>query len=192
MRHPPSLIPLLLAGCVLFLSTAHAAIKVKTDHSQTFDFKKPRTWAWDDEGAGRVIMARTADDHPEEVKERAEPIIKEAVATELARRRLQPAGAAKPDLEVTYYLLITIGNSAQYIGQFVPSVPEWGLPPFSGATQALRVLDQGSLLLDITANDNVVWRGLAQAEIKPGMTVEKRHQLIRDAVKDVLGKYPPR
>jgi hypothetical protein len=192
MRRPPSLIGLLLASSVLFLITAHAAIKVKTDHDQAFDFKKPRTWAWDDTGAGRVIMARTADDHPEEVKERAEPVIMNAVTTELGRRKLQPVGTGAPDLEVTYYLLITVGSSAQYIGQFVPSVPEWGLPPFSGATQALRVIEQGSLVLDIMANDRMVWRGVAQAEIKAGLTVEKRHQLIRDAVREVLGHYPPR
>jgi hypothetical protein len=187
-----SLTGLILASWVLLFTTAHAGIKVKTDHDPAFDFTKPRTWAWNDKEAGRVIMARTADDRPEEVKERAEPVIKAAVATELARRKLQPAGTEAPDLTVTYSLLITVGVSAQVIGQFAPSVPEWGLVPFSGATQALRAIEQGSLLLDMSANNKTVWRGAAQAEIKPGMTAEKRHKLIQDAVRDLLGRYPPR
>lgn len=192
MRRPSTVLGLLLCGCVLLLATVHAGIKVKTDHDKAFDFKKPQTWAWNDTGAGQVIMARTADDRPDEVRERAEPVIKDAVAAELARRKLQPAANGGPDLEVTYYLLITVGNSAQYVGQFAPAVAQWGLPPFSGATQSLRTFDQGSLVLDISAEDRMVWRGAAQAEIKLGLTVEKRHQLIRDAVRELLDRYPPR
>lgn len=192
MRGSPSLTGLLLGGWVLLFATAHAGIKVKTDHDPTFDFKKARTWAWNEKEAGRVIMARTADDRPEEVKQRAEPVIKDAVTAALARRKLQPAGTDAPDLTVTYCLLITLGSSAQVIGQFAPSVSEWGLVPFSGATQALRGIEQGSLLLDMSANNKTVWRGAAQAEIKPGMTAENRHKLIQEAVRDLLGRYPPR
>jgi len=192
MRKFFSLTGLLLGSWVLLFTTAHAGIKVKTDHDPAFDFKNARTWAWNDKEAGRVIMARTADDRPEEVKERAEPVIKAAVATELARRKLQPAGTDAPDLTVTYCLLITLGMSAQTMGQFVPTTGEWGLVPFSGATQALRGVEQGSLLLDMSANNKTVWRGAAQAEIKLGMTAEKRHKLIQDAVRDLLDRYPPR
>ena len=190
MHRPSSVLGLLLCGCVLLLATVHAGIKVKTDHNKAFDFKKPQTWAWNDTGAGKVVMARTADDRPDEVRERAEPVIKDAVAAELARKKLQPATTGVPDLEVTYHLLITVGNSAQTMGQFAPA--EWGLLPFTGATQALRTFDQGSLVLDFTANDQMVWRGAAQAEIKPDLTVEKRHRLIREAVHELLSRYPPR
>jgi len=192
MRNSLSFPRVLLVSWVLLSAIALAAIKVKTDHDPTFDFSKARTWAWNENEAGRVIMARTADDRPEEVKSRAEPVIKDAVATQLARRKLVPAGAEAPDLTVAYSLLITLGTSAQYVGQFAPSVPEWGLVPFSGATQALRGIEQGSLLLDMTAGGKVVWRGAAQAEIKPGMTADKRHRLIQDAVREVLTRYPPR
>ncbi len=182
-----------LAVSVLFLSTVHAAIKVKTDFDPLFDFTKPQTWAWDDKGAGRVIMARTASDDPEELKGRAEPVIKDAVAAELAKRKLVPASTGTPaDLEVTYYLLITVGMNAQYMGQFLPAVAAWGLPPFNAATQAVNVMEQGSLVLDLMANNQVVWRGVAQAEIKSGLTTEKRRQLIQDAAKELLEKYPPK
>ena len=192
MRKPPVLIGLLLAVSVLFIGTVHAKMKVKVESDPAFDFTKPQTWSWDDKGAGRVIMARTASDDPEELKGRAEPVIKDIVTTELAKRKLQPAGTGTPDLEVTYYLLITVGMNAQYMGQFLPSVAMWGLPPFNAATQAVNVVEQGSLVLDIMADNKVVWRGVAQAEIKPGMPTEKRRQLIQEAVRELLAKYPPK
>ena len=186
---------LLVTGLLLtalFLGTVHAKIKVKVDFDPAFDFTKPQTWSWDDKGAGRVIMARTAEDDPEELKGRAEPVIKDAVTTELAKRKLQPAGTGTADFEVTYYLLISVGMNSQYMGQFLPAVAAWGLPPFNAATQAVNVVEQGSLVLDIMADNKVVWRGVAQAEIKPGMTTEKRRQLIQEAVRELLAKYPPK
>ena len=68
----------------------------------------------------------------------------------------------------------------------------WGLPPFSGATQSYKVIEQGSLVIDISANKEVVWRGIGQAELKPGQTPEKRAVLVREAVKEILKRYPPK
>ena len=85
MRKPPVLIGLLLAVSVLFLGTVHAKVKVKIDFDPKFDFTKPQTWTWDDKGAGRVIVARTAADDSEEIKGRAEPVNKDIVTTELAK-----------------------------------------------------------------------------------------------------------
>ena len=193
MRRPPYVIALLVLGWALWLGPVHAGIKVKTDYDKAFDFTQPRTWGWNDKGAGQVIMARTADDKPDEVKERSEPVIKGAVEAELAKRKLVPAAdGAAPDVEVTYYLLITVGNSAQYMGQFAPAVAQWGLPAFNGATQSLKYFEQGSLILDISAKDQMVWRAAAQAEIKPDMGQEKRRGLILEAVREMLAKYPPK
>ena len=54
------------------------------------------------------------------------------------------------------------------------------------------MIERGSLVLDISANKEVVWRGIGQAELKPGQTTEKRAALIREAVADILKKYPPK
>lgn len=170
-----------------------AAVKVRTQFSPTFDFAKAKTWSWHSGGPGEVKMARTADDDPEIVRQRAEPVILEAVAAELPQRGLASAAAGTPsDLEVKYYVLITVGTQSQQLGQFLPAVAAWGLPPFTGATQSYKVIEQGSLVLDISANKEVVWRGIGQAELKPGQTAEKRAALIRDAVRDILKEYPPK
>ena len=83
-------------------------------------------------------------------------------------------------------------QNRQTIGQFAPSVPEWGLPPFSGATQSLRVFEEGSLLVDVTsaASSAIVWRGLAQAEVHRGRTPEEREVRLRAAIADLFKKFP--
>ena len=170
-----------------------SAVKVKTQFSKTFDFSKVRTWTWNDKGAGEVKMARTADDDPEVVRKRAEPVILESVAAALPQRGLTPAAPGTAgDVEVTYYVLITVGTQSQQMGQFLPATMEWGVPPFSGATQSYRVIEQGSLVLDISAQNEVIWRGIGQAELKPGQTTEKRAELIRAAVREILKHFPPK
>ena len=171
----------------------NAAVKVRTQFTQSFDFAKAKTWSWHQGGPGEVKMARTADDDPEIVRQRAEPIILEAVAAELPQRGLTAAApGAAPDLEIKYYVLITVGTQSQQIGQFLPAVAAWGLPPFTGATQSYKVIEQGSLVLDISANKEVVWRGIGQAELKPGQPAEKRAVLLREAIRDILKEYPPK
>ena len=195
-RQTPGL-KLVLLLCALGLAALMAArpgaagVDVRADFDKKFDFAKVRTWAWNPQGAGEVKMARTPDDDPEAVRKRAEPIIKESVAAELGRHKLQLTDT-NPDLTLTYYLLLTIGSSAQNLGQFLPPVAAWGLPPFTPQTQSLKVAEQGSLVLDFSANDRVVWRGIAQAKIKWEDDAEKRTKLLREGVRDLLRRFPPK
>jgi hypothetical protein len=142
-------------------------------------------------GAGDVVMGRTPDDNPEAMKRRAEPWILDAVATAMASRKLQQA-TADPDVILTYYLLLTTGTSAQTMGQFLPATTAWGLPPFAPATQSLQVMNQGSLVLDLSAKGTVVWRGVAQAQIKLDADDKKREALLREGVRDLLRRFPPK
>jgi hypothetical protein len=168
-----------------------AGVKVQVDSDKTFDFKSARTWAWNPAGAGDVIMARTPEDDPDAMQKRAEPVIVEAVAAEMNRLGLQTA-ASQADLTITYYLLLSTGTSAQSMGQFLPTNAQWGIPYFPPSTSSLTVMNAGSLVLDMSANGAVVWRGVAHAQITPGAPEEKRTKLLREAVRDLLKKYPPK
>jgi hypothetical protein len=178
-------------GIAIAAQSGRAAVKTRVDFEKSFDFKQARTWAWNAAEAGRVMVARTPDDDPEVIQRRAEPIIMSAVSAEMPGRGLKPATGA-PDLQVTYYLLLTLGSSAQTLGQFLPPVTEWGIPPFRPATTALEVIEEGSLVLDLSANGQVVWRGIGEAQIKMGLPQDKRAALIREAVREILKRYPPR
>ena len=53
------------------------------------------------------------------------------------------------------------------------------------------MMNRGSLVLDLSANGSVVWRGVAQANIKFDVDEKKRETLIREAVRDLLKRFPP-
>lgn len=186
--------PLVLAAAILAAATiVDAKVKVKTQHDETFAFRGLRTWSWQTGEPGKVIMAVGPDDKPEVIRERLEPVILSAVSKEMPTRGLSPAGPGQtPDLTLHYYALISTNMSAQTLGQFAPAVPEWGLPPFSGATQSLRVFETGSLVLDATSTrtSSIVWRGVAQAEIDRDRTPAQREARLREVIAALLKKLP--
>ena len=187
-----SLAPIALAvvlGLTFAVRPDAASVKVKANFDKTFDFTVPRTYDWNPKGAGQVILARTQGEDPESVRQRAEPVIKEAVAAEMKRRNITQA-AGSPDLFVTYYLILTVGTSAQTAGQFLPAVADWGLPPFTPSTTALQAVEQGALVLDLGTADRVVWRGIGEAGFSMDLDQAKRAALLREAIKKTLEKYP--
>ena len=185
-----SLTTLVLAAAVVAAGTLiEGRVKVQVAFDKTFDFKSVRTWGWNPQKKGEVMMARTIKDDPDAARKRAEPLILDAVGTEMAKLKLQPA-AADPQLTITYFLLLTNNTSAQTVGQFLPATLEWGLPPFDAATQSLKVMNRGSLVLDLNAKEKIVWRGVADAQVDVYASDSDREKTLREAVRDLLKKYP--
>jgi hypothetical protein len=180
---------------VLVAAVAPQAAKVntKTDQDKQFDFKSVRTWGWDVEEAGDVKMARAAGDDPAPIKKRYGPTIVDAITSELSQRGLTAAASsATPDLRFHYYLLVTVGFDTQTMGQFLPAMPEWGLPPFVPQTTSFNIIQQGSLVLDgvSPAAGRVVWRGIAQTEIDTERTPEQRDKRLREVIHDLVRRFP--
>ncbi len=169
-----------------------AKIKTRAESDPTFNFRELKTWAWDADGAGDVIMARASGDDPAPVKERVDPVLVAAVAHELGLRGLTLASAGQPDIRIHYYLLVTVGMDAQVMGQFLPAVPEWGVPPFAPATQSLNIVTRGSLVLDCvsTSLSRIVWRGVAQTDIDIARSETERDAIIRDAAHELIKRIP--
>ena len=113
------------------------------------------------------------------------------VAAQLPARGLKAATDA-PDLTLRYYLLLTVGDQMQEMGQFVPAVVDWGLPLFAPATTSYEVIQKGSLVFDFSAKGKVVYRSVAEAKIKMDIDPNYRDNLLRDAIKESLKKYPPK
>jgi Domain of unknown function (DUF4136) len=179
------------AWMMIAIQPGDAKVKTRAQADSAFDFTQAHTFGWSPDGPGDVMLARTASDDPETVRTLAEPVIMEAVTANMPRRGLQPAAGA-PDLTIRYYLLLTIGGSAQTLGQFLPAVAQWGIPPFAPSTTSLEVIERGSLVLDLSAGGHVVWRGIDEAQMKMDMSQEKRTELLREAVSDILKQYPPK
>jgi len=180
----------MVAAVIVLAEPALARVDVKIDFDKTFNFTAVRTWRFDPAGNGEVKMARTQKDNPDAVKAVAEPIIVEAVKAEMQRLKLQTADA--PDLIVRYFLLLSTDQTAQTMGQFLPGTTAWALPPFQQSTQSLKVMNQGSLVIDLAGGGNVVWRGVAQAKLKTDTDFKKREAMLREAVSDLLKRFPPK
>jgi len=174
---------------VFAVASLRAWVDVKVDFDKAFDFKALKTWAWNPSGRGQVFMARTQEDNPEAARKLVEPLIVETVTDEIGKRGLQPASAA-PDVLVTYYLLLSNSTSSQTVGQFLPGTTAWALPPFSQSTQSLEIMNQGALVLDLSAGGKVVWRGVAQARVKMDADDQKRESVLREAVRDLVRRVP--
>lgn len=182
---------LAVAALLLSVEALVAGMDVKVGASKTFDFTKVRTWDWNPRGTGEVKMARTQQDDPDAMHASVDPIIVAAAVEQMKTKRGIEQQASKPDVVLNYYLLLTTGQSAQVFGQFLPATTAWGVPPFLSSTQSLQMMNEGALVFDFSAGDTVVWRGVAQAKIKPDAATDKRTALLREAVRDLLKKFPP-
>ena len=194
MMRPVLTLLVAVAAVALLSERALARVDVDIEFDPKFDFTKVKTWAWSPSGYGDVKMARTQTDDPEAMKKVAEPIVVDAITTELNNRGLRSAetSAAPPDITVVYYLLLSTNITAQTIGQFLPNTTAWGLPPFLATTQSFEVFNRGSLVIDLSSGNNVVWRGVAQSNIKIDADMKKRENLIREGVRDLIRRYPPK
>ena len=182
-------VTLIVTAVVASAIILDARVKVTVEFDKTFDFKSVRTWAWHTPKKGEVVMARTMKDDPDAARKRAEPLIVDALTSELAKIKIQPA-TGEPGLTVTYFLLLTNNTSAQAIGQFLPATLEWGLPPFEAATQSLKIVNRGALVIDLNAKEKIVWRGVADAKVDVYASDKDREKLLREAVHDLIVKYP--
>ena len=116
----------------------------------------------------------------------------DAVARELTARGLKAAPDGTPDLRFHYYLLVTVGTETQHLGQFLPAVTNWGLPPFVPQATSFNIIQTGSLVLDAVSEKagGVVWRGIAQTEIDEMRTDPQRDVRIGEVVRELVKKFP--
>ena len=181
--------------CLCTLAVVEAAkVKARAEPDPTFDFSTVHTFAWDADG-GEVKMARTPTDDPAALKQRVDPLIRKYVEAELAKKKITPTTSGTPDVHLRYYVLVTIGDNSQYMGQFLPSVPYWGLPPFGAATTSLNIVTQGSLVLDAllpgeVGKRHVVWRGIAQSTVEDGDSDQVRQERLQKAAAELIKRFP--
>jgi hypothetical protein len=183
-----------LAGLSLSVAVVQAGVKVRAEFDKEYDFSKPRTFGWDPDGAGEVKLLMREGGDPEQIRARWEPTIKDAVEQQMTKRGLVPATSGTPDLIMHYYFLSGPSSESQFRGQFVGAVPPWGLPDFEMTTTSFKIFEQGTLVLDFVDGPKrqIVWRGVAEAEVDRQRTPVEREKRLREAVGELLKKYPPK
>ena len=190
-------IAFVLAAAVLAWMAGVRPEAAKTDiHSEgdpSFSFVGLKTWAWHPDGSGDVRQAISQDTDPKEIARRVDPIILPTVERELQARGFTKT-TDKPDLYVHYYVLATMGQTSQYMGQFVAPLPMWGLPPFAPVTTALEIYATGTLIIDMTSpvKQAIVWRGSAQRKIDLDKPDSQRRKILENAIRDLIEEFPPK
>lgn len=193
MIPPPSILLLLALLANGAIPQAAPKVKIRVQADKTFSFKNLRTWDWHPDGAGEVKLMTTQMEKERSGEWHAvfDPIITAAVEKELSARGFarKPGGA---DFIVNYYVLTVPGTAAHQMGQFLPGVAEYGLPPIPQTTTSLRAFEKGSLVLDITspAQKTVVWRGIAETEVDRELTDAERKTRVEKAIQEIVKKLP--
>ena len=190
-RRTAAALAAVFCGCCVLVGEA-AKIKVKAEPDPNYDFATVRAWAWDAD-AGDVMMARTPKDDPAALKQRIDPLLRKFVTDAMTQKGL--AVSDKPDVMLHYYVLVTINTTGQTMGQFLPSVAYWGLPPFTPQTQSLDVATKGSIVLDALlpgepGNRKVVWRGMAQGTVEDEATDKQREARLKYAADELVKRFP--
>ena len=183
---------LVIFAAAFVVDIAAAKLKSRADFDKTFDFSQVQTWAWDAAGPGEVKLARSSEDDPELVRRRVEPTLVAAVEKEIAARGLKRVATGVPDIRLHYYVLVTVGFATQTAGQFLPTVTEWGIPPYVPATTAFDIVQRGAIVLDVVSTQvsHVVWRGIAEGDIDKIKNDNERDEMIRDGIRDLVKKLP--
>jgi hypothetical protein len=194
MKNALRLVAVIVVSLLLTGVVALAGVKVRADFDKEYDFTKPKTFGWHPDGAGEVKLLEQSGDDPVKLNERFEPVFKDAIATELAKRGLVLATNGKPDIVIHYYVLIGPNSESQFRGQFVGAVPPWGLPDFAMTTTSFKVFEQGTVVLDLmdAVRKEIVWRGVAETEIQRQRMPAERDARIRAGIADLLKKVPPK
>jgi hypothetical protein len=185
---------LVLAVVVLAPSLTAAGIKIKIEFDKMYNFTAMKTYGWHPDGAGEVKLLETLGEDPAEILKRFGPVMEGALQAECAKRGLTQAPAGtKPDVYIHYYILVGPGSESQFRGQFIGGVPPWGLPDFEMTTTALKIYEQGTVVLDFVdvPRMEIVWRGIAQTETQRQRTPQERDKRVRDGVAEMLKKFPP-
>jgi hypothetical protein len=167
---------------------------ITIEYDKTFSFVGLNTWAWHPGGAGDVRLALTPDDDPKRVAARIEPVILPATERELKSRKIAKVPVDRAQLLLHYYALLTLKDFAQVHGQFLPALPEWGIPPFAASTSAIGVYPVGTIVMDITVpgRDTIVWRGAARREVNFETSDQKRREVIERGIRDLFKDFPPK
>ena len=183
-----------LALCALVAAPIGARVKVRTEFDPKVDFSTLKTYAWPADGYGQVKMMLSKDDDPEALRKRFEPTLIAAAEAGLAAKGFVKSAPGQPaDFLVAYFALVSLNQTSQTVGQFLPSTVAWGVPPFLATTSSLKIVEQGSLVIDVwTPEKQPMWRGVAQAEMHREKPQAEREKRVREAITDIIKQFPPK
>ena len=175
--------------------TLAADVKVKTDHDKQADFTLLRTYTWLPTPPFTMNMAPEARDERFEREALDAPIRASADNVLRAKKFTVAEPSAAPDFFIVYYVTVGVGMNAEVLGEHYGYLTGWGSPLMgTTATQSLRVIEHGTLVMDVLRGDRstAIWRGTATGAVDRTRSGEQRLRALDGAVKKLLAKFPPK
>lgn len=119
---------------------------------------------------------------------RLEDRIQKAITKEMRAKGLVETVGKKPDLYIGFAVLLAAPVEASVLNLKLGRLGEWQPEPEDG-----KDYEKGSLIIDIIdgRSDDIIWRGVAKAEIIVSSTQEERKARVQHAIHEILNLYPP-
>jgi hypothetical protein len=177
----------LLAGTAVLVA---AKIDIEVHRAKDANFEVIKTYTWLPSPPPTTDVAPGVMRDPKVVQQEVDPIIVGAVDAQLTKRG-QRRVADGGDVQVVYYLAhgtdmvtSTMGSYYQYATDFYVG----GI--YGGQTTYSRVVEQGSLVVDVIDDRRAIWRAQASAKINRENDAAKRRKVIEEAIQKMFAKYP--
>jgi hypothetical protein len=165
----------ILAGC--------STMQIATDYDVEADFVGLKTYDW-------LPRPETASADPRINSTLLESRVHNAVDAELAAKGYVKDASGSPDFLVGYHVAVQSQIDVYSMNEFYGYHRGWG---WGRSDVHVYEYDQGSLILDVVdpGTKHLLWRGGAEAEVRPSASPEQREERIQKAVRKILERFPP-
>jgi len=181
-------------GVVAVSVVQTAGIKVKTEYDRTADFPALRSYSWLATPPYRTQTSPDAGDRFLSA-ELIDAPLRATVDRALAAKGLKPAPeGTTADCFLVYYAAFGATINANVLGEHYAYLTGWGSPQVGGTpTTALRVIEQGTVVLDMLNREKkvAIWRATATGAVDRDQTDQERQKRMTSAVSDMFKKFPP-
>jgi len=168
--------------------------KIKVEaRRENVDFSTIKTYVWLPSPPPRMDgVAPGVMRDPVAVQKELEPTILATADKELAAHGWTRMDGPGADVQVVYYLAHGVGFNASNVGEYYQYATGYALivSPLIAPTESVKVMEEGTLIIDVVQDRKAIWRGTASTTINRDHSDEKRIQTVMDAVKKLIDKLP--
>jgi hypothetical protein len=181
-----ALVVISIALCAC-LSACATRIKIYTDYDPALNFGELSTYRWLD-------STTHEDPDPRVANSLLEQRVEDAVESVLAARGFRRVDDDPVDFYLIYHATLdqklTVMTTDSY------HMPGWGYGwgGTMGSQTYVSNIDEGTLIIDVLDPDtrDIMWRGMAMAEMFQEKTPEERVADVQEAVRRMLANFPPK
>jgi hypothetical protein len=190
------LIQRLLGGLLIGMLCSCSTMQITSDYDPSGHFSGLKTYDWHP-------VPQKPTGNPRLDNTLLENRIRNAVESQLGQQGYQKLTTGTPDFWIGYHVAIENKIDVTTMNQYYNYPPGWayrnyGVPynaPGVTVTQTQAYeYEQGTLILDIVdpQTQQLIWRGSAQAELDRTASPEKREKRLKDAIRRILERFPPK